>query len=409
MSKAGLIIKKELFRVFGDRKMIFSLYIFPVVIVILLYSIMGKLIASMEEDVSDHKSIVTVVNGSELMKGVMDSTGYLSMSETSFITQSDYDANRDNIELDLKNGDMDLIVYMPENFDETVASYVGGDSVLPSIKVYYNSTEEYSQAAYTIFSEAVFESVRTSIQAMKYGDIQLLNAVDMESEIICKEEKKNTQFISMMLPYMIVMMLFAGVMSVGVDAIAGEKERGTLSSMLISPVKRVDIAVGKLVSMAILAGISAVVYVISMTVSMTMMGDTDTLGSMGFGGISFSLTQILELAAIMLTLVFMYVGVIGLIATLCPNTKTASSYISPVYIVIIFAGMSTMFRTGADASTAAYLIPVYGNALAISDLCAMELTTANFLASVGSSIAIGVILIVAIVKAFNSEKLMFNA
>lgn len=56
-----------------------------------------------------------------------------------------------------------------------------------------------------------------------------------------------------------------------------------------------------------------------------------------------------------------------------------------------------------------YLIPVYGNALAIKDICANELTGGNFLACMSGTLLLAIICTVAMVKAFNSEKVMFNA
>jgi sodium transport system permease protein len=136
---------------------------------------------------------------------------------------------------------------------------------------------------------------------------------------------------------------------------------------------------------------------------------TGGAGNMGAGNISFTVGQMLQLVAIMVVLVYFYVGVIGLIATLSPNTRAASSTISPIYIVIIILGMMTMFRTGGTNSIGSYFIPVYGSALAISDLCNLELTSVNFLASVLGTLACGIILTFVVAKAFNSEKLMFNA
>ncbi|MCQ2519931.1 MAG: ABC transporter permease [Lachnospiraceae bacterium] len=406
MKKSGLIIKKELFRIFGDRKMVFSLYVLPVVIVIVIYSLMGRLIGSMEKDVTEHKSVITVVNASDEYKQLAAQTGYDSIAETTYLDSKQFADRQEALEKEIHDGDSDLIVIFEDDFNAAQSDYLSGGSSIPGIKICYNDTERYSSNAYAVFSTVIIDTYKTTLLSGRYGDVSLLDAINVETENICKEEKANTEFISMMLPYMIVMMLFAGVMSVGVDAIAGEKERGTLASMLISPVKRREIAVGKLVSMGILSGISAIVYCISMIIASHMMG-TDTLE--GFGGISFNALQIVELLLVMLALVFLYVGIVALISVISTNTKTASSAISPIYIVIVLAGMCTMFRSGSKTSTLQYMIPVYGNALAISDICSNELSLINFVASFGITFLIGVALTLTVARAFESEKLMFNA
>ena len=407
MNKTILIAKKELFRIFSDRKMVFSLYILPVIIVVAIYSIMGQLIGSMSKDIEEHNAVITVVNSTDELKDIIKSSEMGKNADITFVTEDEYNSKKAEIEDSILNGDSDLIVYLDKDFGSVADSYVAGGDSLPSMKIFYNSTENYSSASYSNFDSEVVDTYKTTLLDSRYGDLSMLNAFNVDSQVICKEEKANMEFLSMMLPYMVVMMLFAGVMSVGVDAIAGEKERGTLSSMLISPVKRSEIVAGKLISMAILSIISAVVYCVAMILSIPNI--TGGVGNMGAGNISFTVGQMLQLVAIMVVLVYFYVGVIGLIATLSPNTRAASSAISPIYIVIIILGMMTMFRTGGTNSIGSYLIPVYGSALAISDLCKLELTSINFLASVAGTLVCGIILTFVVAKAFNSEKLMFNA
>jgi sodium transport system permease protein len=179
--------------------------------------------------------------------------------------------------------------------------------------------------------------------------------------------------------------------------------------MLISPIKRSEIAAGKLIGMAILSSISAVVTTASMVLAFSFMGSDSTLSGIGFGGVSFSALQIVELLLIMLALVLFYVSLVALVAVYSGNTKTASSAISPIYLVIIALGMVTMFRTGTDTPTYLYAVPVYGNALAVGDICSGELTLVNFLVSFVGTTAIAGIITALVTKAFNNEKLMFNA
>jgi sodium transport system permease protein len=69
-------------------------------------------------------------------------------------------------------------------------------------------------------------------------------------------------------------------MGLGVDTIAGEKERGTIANLLISPIKRVDIIMGKIVSLAIVSVLSAGVYVISFIGSAVVLSKKSGMGEM---------------------------------------------------------------------------------------------------------------------------------
>ena len=408
MNKISLIIKKELFRVFSDRKLIFSLYILPVIIMFAIYGLMGKMIGSMQKDITEHPSKVTIVDATEEFKSVIEYSGFSANADINYIDSAAYGTDKDAIVDNIKNGNADLCVVVPDNFSDMVEDYVNGGSTLPSIEVSYNDSENYSSQAYSVFINAVLGTYKNQLLSKRYGDVRMLDAMNVSTVILTKDEQSNSQFMKMLLPYMVVLMLFAGVMSVGVDAIAGEKERGTLSSMLISPVKRSEIAIGKIISMAILSSISAAVTTIAMIGAFLVMGNSGGFASMA-GGVSFSPLQIIELLLIMLSLVLLYVGIIALIAVYSPNTKAASSIISPLYPLIIIMGMMTMFRSGKEAPFFHYAVPVYGNALAISDICSNELTIVNFLISFGCTLIIGVVIAVLVTRAFNDEKLMFNA
>ncbi|MCR5685735.1 MAG: ABC transporter permease subunit [Lachnospiraceae bacterium] len=409
MKGSGIIIRKELKRVFGDRKLVFSLFILPAILVVVIYSLMGVLISSMQKDIEEHISITYVVNATEGLKSAISGQGFDKNADITYLTETQYAEQKKDIESLMLEGNVDLIVVQDPRFDSKVAAYSKAGDAIPVLNIYFNSAENYSNQAYGEFSK-VLDAYRTLLLADRVGNLELLNVFTQNEEIIVKEEKANSQFISMMLPYLITMMLFAGAMSVGVDAIAGEKERGTLASMLLTPVKRNEIVVGKLVSMAILSGLSAIVYAVAMIIAMPMMGGAmGDMAEAGFGGLSFGVTQALELLVIMLVMVYLYVAIIGLLAVIAKDVKTASTYISPVYIVVILAGMMTMFNSGKDRPIFHYMIPVYGNALAIGDLCGNELTTPNFLACLAGSAVVAVILTAAVTRAFNSEKIMFNA
>ena len=412
MNGMSIIIKKELKRVFGDKKLVFSMFILPAIIMIALYGIMGFMIGKMNSDIEENVNKVYVVNSDDRMKNAITASGFDKTNDITYLNEADFRAKEQDIRDEVLNGDAQLVVYMDKDFNQKFTSYTDSSSPVPQIKLSYNTTENYSQNTYGMFATGVLEIYRTGLLQERVGSLDVLNVFDLEDDIIEKEEKAKSRFISMMLPYMIVIMLFAGAMSVGVDAMAGEKERGTLASMLLSPVKRTAIAGGKVIAMMILSGLSAIVYVVSMMIAMPVMsamGGGESEMSEGFGGLSLSLVEGLQLAAIMLALVFLFVSIISFMAIRAKDTKAASSLISPIYIVVMVAGMLTMFMSGKEVPISRYFIPVYGNAVAIKDICNGELVASNFLASLAGTVLIAIVLTIGIAKAFDDEKVMFNA
>ena len=217
------------------------------------------------------------------------------------------------------------------------------------------------------------------------------------------EKKASGKAIGTMLPYFITILLFAGAMGIGTDMIAGEKERGTMASLLVSPIKRSSIVLGKVFSLMTVSGISSLIYVIAMVICapimMGYMGGLDKLS------ISLSPQQGIMLGAMLVALSFLYSSIIALFSVFAKSTKEASTYVMPAYMLVLIVGLLTMFTSGEPSQTT-YFIPFYNNALVLQGILCQEVTMFQYGVTLAETLAIGAILLGVIVKAFESEKVM---
>lgn len=400
------IVSKELRRVFKDRKMIMSLFVLPVILVVGLFSLIGMLVKSQIDDVQEHVPVVYVVNEPGSFKTFAQTAGLDGYTCLDGADSNGIEAAKGG----LYDRTTDLVMIFPDDFEEQVNVGVKDiDKVMtPEIEIFYNPSEDYSSQARDIYA-SYLDAYKQVLLGNRFGNYAAVEMFHVSDTRLQDEDKAVGKMLGMMLPYFITMLIFAGAMGLGVDMIAGEKERGTLATMLLSPVRREQIVLGKVFSLAILAVMSAAVYIISMIIALPMLikniGDGDTLAGMT---ISFTGTQIVQMVILMIGVVLLYVSIICMVAVFARNVKEASSYISPVYILVLVAGMVTMY-TSADGVFYKYLIPVYGSSMAFKDILAREITMPNFLATTISTYAFAAVLVVVMTKAFNSEKVMFNA
>jgi len=406
MNGVKAILSKELRRVFFDKKMVFSLFILPAILVIGIYFLMGQLVSGMMEDVEEHVAVVYLQNAPQEVKAIVSASGYDQATELTYL---EADAAVTEIEAGIQSGEIDLLVVFEDNFMENARAYEKAGDAMPKLLVCYNTTGNYSSAAMNAFNSSILAALETQMLTERFGNLELLTVFQTETKIIVDEDKANGEFIAMLLPYFITFMLFAGAMSLGVDAIAGEKERGTMASMLLSPIKRQEIVLGKLASLAILSGISAIVYAGSMLAAMPMMTDSFAPGEEIPISVNFSALQIVQLIVIMVVMVYLYVALVAFVAVIAKSSKEATSYVSPIYIVVMLCGLMTMYSGGTEKALGSFAIPIYGNALAIQNLMTNDLSMEQFLLSVGGTLLCGVVFTVLLTKAFNSEKVMFNA
>ena len=406
MNGVKTIIAKELRRVFFDKKMVFSLFVLPAILVIGIYFLIGQLVSGMLDDVEEHKAVVYVQNAPQEVKAIIAATEYDKSVDLSYL---EVGASVTEVEADILSGEADILVIFENQFMENARNYANAGDKMPKLTVCYNTTGNYSSAAANAFNDTILSVLETQMLTERFGNLELLTVFQTEAKIIVDEDKANGEFIAMLLPYFITFMLFVGAMSLGVDAIAGEKERGTMASMLLSPIKRQEIVLGKLASLAILSAISAIVYAGSMLVAMPMMTDSFAPGEEIPISVNFSVLQIVQLFVIMIVMVYLYVAVVAFVAVIAKSSKEATSYVSPIYIVVMLCGLMTLYSGGTEKSLGTFAVPVYGNALAIQNLLTNDLTMEQFMLSVGGTLFFGIVFTVLLTKAFNSEKVMFNA
>ncbi len=398
------IFKKEIMRVFSDKKMIFSLFIMPAIVMLGVYGLLGALTSKMESDIEEHVSITYIQNAPEGFEAIAAQTGYDTAAEIKYVS-ADAAAEVAQIKEDILNGTADLLVVFDKEFLAKAEAYENAGDAIPGVKLGYNSTMNYSTAARSMFESMILDVYETNLLVGRFGDLERLTVFNTENELIVNEDKANGLALASMLPYFIIMMLFAGAMGLCVDAIAGEKERGTMATMLLSPVKRSSIVFGKLFGLSVLSVLSSIVYAASMIVAMPML-----MGEMGMGDITFSVLQIVELLGIMASLVLFNVCILCLLSVFAKNAKEANAYVTPVYMVVIVLGMLTMFNVGGTApATTSYAIPVYGSSLAIQAIASNELSLVQFGLSMGGNLLCVLVMVFAITKVFNNEKVMLNA
>lgn len=400
-----VILSKELKRVFGDKKMVFSLFILPIILIAGIYGMMFFLVDKQKSSINEHVSEVFVQNMPDNFSELM------SKHTECNINVIPAGESADTYKDKLLDGTYDLVVVFPENFYENFKN-ADATSALPDIKTFYNPSEDNSGEARTRFTETYLEEYKQLLLNERFGSLNyaMVFSVDADNpDMIVQDDGKATgKILGTIIPYLITILIFGGAMGLGVDTIAGEKERGTIANLLISPIKRVDIIMGKIAALAIVSVLSAGVYVISFIGSAVVLSKKSGMGEM-FSRLSLNFTsvQIVQFVVLLLGLVLLYVGIIGFVSLMAKNIKEAQSFIMPVYIIVMFVGMITMYS--GEVTSGSYMIPVYNTSAAFKGIFERTITMNQYLTSTIITYAFAGVMVWLMAKAMNSEKIMLNA
>lgn len=400
------IIGKELKRIFSDRRMVFSVFLLPALSIFLIYNLMGILASNRINEIKEHQARVAVVRAPESFQNFW--AGYEEKEK--------YDLSYDTqISAELKemvrSGEVEAIIEFPADFSEKMTAYER--ETTPDIHIYYNPTEDYSATASQQLKTSLLKDYQDALLQERFGDLKKIRAFttnedfkNKPQEYEIKNEKKSSGFgIAQLLPMMLSIMLFASAMGIGMETIAGEKERGTMAALLLTPVSRNTIALGKMISLGILAIISTLTSVIALVAAFPKLAAIS--GTMPTN-LMYGVTDYLQIAIILLLEVGIFVGLICLISVLSRTVKEAGTYVTPAYMVVMMGAFAAMFSFGKPGFYV-FAIPVAGNIFALKSALNFELALPQLLLTCVVSLISIALLVLATARAFKSEKIMFNA
>ena len=390
------IIRKEFARFFGDRQLVFTAVIMPGLLIYLIYSLMGVGIRNMETQGEQDLVTVRVENMPESMAALLDvPDSSIVMLRQSF-EQADIDALQDK---DINA----VLVRFPEGFDSLVAAYVPQSGELaPNIEIYYNSANNAASRVYTAL-DGVFTAYENS-----QSNLFDINRADSEEQ--CFDQATDDQVVgdilSKLIPMLIIMMLFSGTMAIAPSAIAGEKERGTFATLLVTPMKRSELALGKIVSLSSIALLSGLSSFVGIALSLPkMISASSEEINIPF---NYTTNDYIALLLVILASVLIMASAVSLLSALAKDVKNAGTMITPFMLVVMLAGLLPMFQTSTPDNLVVYLIPFYNSIEVMTDVFAHSLRWTPVLITLVSDIAYTGIAVFGLTKMFNSEKVMFS-
>lgn len=376
MRNLWTIIKKELRRFFTDKRMLISLLL-PGIMIFVLYTIMGDVMGKILIPGEDEVYKVVAINEPEAFKEAIGAQFNIEYVEF----------NDEEAQAAVKDKELELYVVFPEDF---LTNYQNG--VAQEVTFYYNSTSPKSSTLFSTYNGVLIQLLQTS-QALKITPADQATAKD-----------NSIMLVTSLVPFLLITFLFSGVMAVAPESIAGEKERGTIANLLITPVKRSHIALGKIIALSLTALTSAASSFIGLMLSVPkLMGNNIDVDL----SIYYRADTLMMLLLIIMTTVLVFTVLISLISTYAKSIKEANGLATPMMILVMLVGVTTLMGT-AVSNHFLYLIPVYNSVNALLSIFSLKVDMLNLVLTIVSNIAVTGLGVFILTRMFNSEKVMFR-
>lgn len=369
-----IVMRKELARVFTDKKLIFTTIILPGLLLFVVYSLMGSAMSQMVEPEKAY-DIYEYGLTSEVRTVLVTAFTEAEM-EVNFISVTESEI--EGIKNDIESEDKLLLIHMDPDTKEIYLYYNDGN--MDSLGI---------QSSVLGILNAVYN--QTIINGVQY---KILEQTFSKNDL-------SFNLVAMILPMLIITFLFQGALAVGPESIAGDKERGTIATLLSTPTRRSHIALGKIFSLSILSVLSSISSFIGVILSLPKLMQSDT-------SITFDFSTYVTLFLILVSTTLVIISIVSVISATAKNIKEATTFVTPLMILSMMIGMTTMFSFKISDGAWTYAIPIYNTANILSEAFTGNINLVPLVVAVVSNLLFTVIFTFILTKMFNSEKMMFS-
>ena len=355
----GIVYRKELIDSLRDRRTVISMTVVPLLLMPLLAIGLGLFLLQVGHAMNEIPQIMIL--GGEDSPHVREELQKLKDVRV-------IPAKPDYAE-EISNKEIRAAVEIPEGFEAKLAS---GES--STVKIYMYEGELKSSFGadrlQRFFRELRDRAVRERLEARQLPD-SLVRPFDIVQKNVAPPEKVGGAILGGMVPYLVILLCLTGAMYPAMDLTAGEKERGTMETILCSPVSRTHLVLGKFLMVLTAAVATAILAIISMAVSFGL-GKKLLLGiTHGAADAALQITitgkAMVSIFLVVLPLAVFFSAALLALALFAKSFKEAQSYISPLMIVVVLPAVASLLP-GMELNFALALVPVVNTSLVSKEI-----------------------------------------
>jgi sodium transport system permease protein len=352
------VFRKELVDSLRDRRTLVAMVFVPLVLFPLLISISSSMLISHEKK-AERKTlrIGLVANGNAAgFREMLSTRGDVKLAEGFTAEEGRALVRADSLDA--------VFVFDPE-FDKQVAALGAG-----KVSMYHKSAE--NSAIERRRARSLLDGFEENLRAQRFESLALnlsiIETVDAGEQNLASTKEQLAEQIGGLLPYLIIIFCFTGSMYPAIDLAAGEKERGTLETLLTTPAGRLEILLGKFGVVALTGILTALVSILGLYIGIRQSSEIPPevlnaiLGMLEPGSIAL-------LLSLLVPLTMFFAGILLSLSFFAKSFKEAQSIITPLMVVIIVpAFMGLMPGISLNATTA--LVPILNVTLATKEIIA---------------------------------------
>ena len=380
MNKTLLILKKELREVFRDKKSLAMMLIIPIFIPLMVIGMSALFNSETNKDVTTYNKIGFNYELSDIELEIINSLEIDYSINNIATLEKQFNKKEINSYITKENNNYII------NYDSSNVESSGSSSLAIT---YLETYKSYLENNYLL---------NNNIDVSEFNNLLTIDENTIEQQNYFADYIVNFAFL------FILMAITISATYPATDATAGEKERGTLETLLTFPIKSKDIIIGKLLSVTLSSIITGILSLILAILAIIYAQNTYDI----YNNTTLLNTSIIIYAiVIIITYSIMISGLCIAIASMSASFKEAQSALTPLTFIALFPGMIA-FMIDISNNAILSLIPFINFSMIFTDVINNNLNIFNLILMFISTIIIITIVIAYIIKQYKSEKILFN-
>ena len=373
------ILKKEIRELFRDKKSLAMMLVIPIFIPLLVVGMSALFESQVNKNVEEYNKIGFAYDMSDEEKNIASQMNISVVNGTEEELNKMYD-----------EGEIDL--YITKNENKYVINSDCSDNSTYStslMETYFNTYKQFLQQSY--------------LQQNNIDPNEVLNIITVEENVV-EQDNFFANYIKNYAFLFIIMAITVSATYPATDTTAGERERGTLETLLTFPIKSRDIIVGKFLGVSISSIVTGVISLILAIISLIISQDMFTI----YEGIDimYSFASIVFALIIIIAYSFFISGLCIAIASTSKTFKEAQSALTPLTFISLFPGMIA-FMIGITTTPILSIVPFLNYTLIFTDINNGNIDVLNISLMAISTIIYITAVLAYIIKQYKSEKVLF--
>jgi sodium transport system permease protein len=390
LQRIRVVFAKEVSDNMRDRRALSSALLYPLigpVLIVLMMTMMGRQISEQRESV-----LQLPVVGGENAPALIE-----------FLEQQGVEIQDppDDPEAAVKAGDLDVVLVIPDDYAELFGA---GRSA--SVQVVVDESRTASDVPVSR-TKRMLERYSGQIAALRLiargVSPEVVRPMQVQTLDVATPQSQAASFLGLM-PYFLIFSVFIGGMYLAIDSTAGERERGSLEPLLMNPVARGELVIGKLSAVMVFTFIAVGLTVAAFGVVLNVIPSEELLGAQ----MSLSVWALLAVLAIVLPIMPLAASLQIIVASFARSFKEAQNYLSLMPLLPALPGLFLMFMP-AKPQLWTMLVPTFSQQLLIIQIMRGEAVRPEYIALsiVATLLAAGVAVAVAI-RLYQGERIIFG-